>query len=47
MKIVKRNETAYKNPTHLIWNIGVQNGKPFLQDNDFMSNTMRSGEMTD
>ena len=46
-KIAKRNEPAYKNPTHLVWNIGVQNGKPFIQDDDFMSKTMRSEEMRD
>jgi hypothetical protein len=46
-KIVKRNEPAYKDPTHLVWNVGVQNGKPFVQDDDFMSKTMRSGEMVD
>ena len=46
-KIVKRNEPAYKDPTHLVWNVGVQNGKPFVQDDDFMSKTMRSGEMMD
>ena len=46
-KIAKRNEPAYKNPTHLVWNIGVQNGKPFIQDDDFMSKTMRSEVMRD
>ena len=46
-KIAKRNEPAYKNPTHLVWNIGVQNGKPWVQEDDFISNTMRSEEMVD
>ena len=46
-KIAKRNEPAYKNPTHLVWNIGVQNGKPWVQEDNFISKTMRSEEMMD
>ena len=46
-KIAKRNESAYKGPTHLVWNIGVENGKSFIQDDDFISKTMRSGKMMD
>ena len=46
-KIAKRNESAYKEPTHLVWNIGVSNGKPFVEDDDFMSKAMRSEKMRD
>ena len=41
-KIVNRNDSAYKNPTHLVWNIPVDNGKPFMEDKDYMSRKMRS-----
>ena len=40
-KIVDRNEDAYKKPTHLVWNIGVENQKPFEQKQDFISRKMR------
>ena len=46
-KIAQRNESAYKEPTHIVWNIGVQNAKPFVQDDNFMSKTMRSEMMRD
>ena len=41
-KIVNRNDSAYKKPTHLVWNIPVENGKPFMEDEDYMSRKMRS-----
>ena len=41
-KIVNRNDSAYKKPTHLVWNIPVDNGKPFMEDEDYMSGKMRS-----
>jgi len=40
-KIVDRNENAYKKPSHLVWNIGVENPKEFLIKDDFISNKMR------
>ena len=41
-KIVNRNDSAYKKPTHLVWNIPVKNGKPFMEDENFMARKMRS-----
>ena len=40
-KIVDRNENAYKKPSHIVWNIGVENPKEFLIKDDFISNKMR------
>ena len=41
-RIVDRNDKAYKPPTHLVWNIPVENGKPFMEDENFMARKMRS-----
>ena len=45
-KIANRNDPAYINPRYLVWDIGVQNGKPSIQEGDFISNTMLSEEIT-
>ncbi len=45
-KIANRNDPAYINPRYLVWDIGVQNGKPSIQEGDFISKTMLSEEIT-
>ena len=40
-RITDRNEKAFKPPTHLVWNIGVENAKDFLPVSDFVDQEMR------
>jgi len=46
-KIVERNEPAYQNATHFVWNISVKNPKPFLNEDDYKSIKMQSESMRD
>ena len=41
VEIIDRNEKAYKPPTHLVWNIGVENPQDFLPVSDFVDQEMR------
>ena len=40
-RIVDRNDKAYKPPTHLVWNIGVENAQDFMPVSDFIDQEMR------
>ena len=41
-KIVNRNDPAYQEATHFVWNIPAQNSQPFVEENDYKSNKMMS-----
>ena len=41
-KIVDRNEAAYKPLTHIVWNIGVENPRDFIDEDDYATRQMKS-----
>lgn len=41
-KIVDRNDLAYQNATHFVWNIPIKDPKPFIEEEDYKSNKLQS-----
>lgn len=41
-KIIDRNKAAYKPLTHIVWNVGVENPREFLDEDDYATRQMKS-----